>query len=136
MQMRHSPDGYWKLMPTHGKLKFAFGNLLIGAIILLLLLRGWFSAPLALLIATLIYNFDFGHQKGHYLHLLLICTTGIVVLVCCFLKGSTAMYASGATIIACIVIMLSKMDVIKLVYADYYAGVKRDHFTGANSIFR
>lgn len=136
MQMRRLPDRYWQLMTTQGKLKFAFGNLIICATVLLLLVRGWFSAPLALLVATLIYNFDFGNQKGHYLHLILICTTGVAVIECCFLIETMAIYAFGLTMIACIVLFILKLSAVKQIYADYYAGVKRDHFTGTHSIFR
>lgn len=127
---------YWKHMSSHSKLKLVLGNLVVLASIMLVLIRGWLSAPLALLFITLIYNFDLGNQKGHYLHMTLICTTGLIVLECYVLNNIIAMYLAGATIAGCIVLFLIKKNDIKQMYADYYASVRRDHFTGTISMFR
>jgi hypothetical protein len=127
---------HWQHMNRRSKLKLVFGNSIVLTIIVLLLIRGWFSAPLALLVITLVYNFDLGHQKGHYLHMALICTTGLVVLECCVLNNTVAMWLAGATIAGCVALFSIKISDIKQMYADYYAGIRRDHFTGTRSMFR
>lgn len=85
--------------------------------------------------ALLIYNWNWGNQKGHMAHLAMLVAFLLFVIMGELANRLNLLEALIAVGVILVLVGFAVIPNVRGFYDDYFNGIKRDHFTGESTTF-